>query len=202
VVSFSPRPLYPGERDPGTHWIGWVGPGAGPDTVEKILDPTRLEILPLGRVARSQSLYKRHCPGSYLHPILYRYSWKEWNFSEETRSHFITFPCQISHCKAIFKDEHIMWVINVHRIWNIMVWYTKYNCVCCCQVYHKEHQTLLQTENFYEILLFTLLNQWVQSWHDISGILRLYYFQNWKSLNSSRYIWTKSSSDLCISSTT
>jgi hypothetical protein len=29
----------PGERSPGTHWIGWVNPRAGLD-VEKILDPT------------------------------------------------------------------------------------------------------------------------------------------------------------------
>jgi hypothetical protein len=30
-----------GERIPGTHWIGgWVGPRAGLDDVEKILDPT------------------------------------------------------------------------------------------------------------------------------------------------------------------
>jgi hypothetical protein len=37
VVSFTPRPLYlPGERAPGTHWIGgWVGPKVGVDTVEK-----------------------------------------------------------------------------------------------------------------------------------------------------------------------
>jgi hypothetical protein len=29
VVSFTPQPLYPGERFPGTHWIGgWVGPRA------------------------------------------------------------------------------------------------------------------------------------------------------------------------------
>jgi hypothetical protein len=29
VVNFTLRPLYPGERAPGTHWIGgWVGPRA------------------------------------------------------------------------------------------------------------------------------------------------------------------------------
>jgi hypothetical protein len=32
VVSFTPQLLYPGERAPGTHWIGgWVGPRAGLD---------------------------------------------------------------------------------------------------------------------------------------------------------------------------
>jgi hypothetical protein len=36
VVSFTPRPLYPWERAPGTHWIGgWVDPRAGLDDVEK-----------------------------------------------------------------------------------------------------------------------------------------------------------------------
>jgi hypothetical protein len=36
VVSFTPRPLYPRERDPGTHWIGgWVGPTAVLDAVVK-----------------------------------------------------------------------------------------------------------------------------------------------------------------------
>jgi hypothetical protein len=32
----------PGERAPGTHWIGgWVSPRGGLDDVEKILDPSR-----------------------------------------------------------------------------------------------------------------------------------------------------------------
>jgi hypothetical protein len=36
VVSFTPRPLYPKERAPGTHWIGgWVGPRAVLDAVVK-----------------------------------------------------------------------------------------------------------------------------------------------------------------------
>jgi hypothetical protein len=34
VVSFMPRPLYPGEKAPSTHFIGgWVGPRAGLDAV-------------------------------------------------------------------------------------------------------------------------------------------------------------------------
>jgi hypothetical protein len=50
-----------GERAPGIHWIeGWVGPGTGLDDVEKrkILPIPGLELRPLGRPARSQSLYK------------------------------------------------------------------------------------------------------------------------------------------------
>jgi hypothetical protein len=36
VVSFTPRPLYPRERAPGTHSIGgWVDPRAGLDEMEK-----------------------------------------------------------------------------------------------------------------------------------------------------------------------
>jgi len=36
VVSFTLRPLYPGERAPGAYWIGgWVGPITGLDTVTK-----------------------------------------------------------------------------------------------------------------------------------------------------------------------
>jgi hypothetical protein len=59
AVSFTPRPLYSGERDPGTHWIG-VGHRTGLDDVEKrkILVPPVLEIRPLRRLARSQSLYR------------------------------------------------------------------------------------------------------------------------------------------------
>jgi hypothetical protein len=58
-----PRPcrFTPGERAPGTHWIGdWVGPRAGLDDVEKrkFLTLQGLELRPLGRPARSQSLIK------------------------------------------------------------------------------------------------------------------------------------------------
>jgi hypothetical protein len=36
MVSFMPLPLYPPGRHPGTHYIeGWVGPGPGPDIVQK-----------------------------------------------------------------------------------------------------------------------------------------------------------------------
>jgi len=36
MVSLTPRPIYPREKDPGIHWIGdWVGPKAGVDTVLK-----------------------------------------------------------------------------------------------------------------------------------------------------------------------
>jgi hypothetical protein len=53
--------LYPRENNSGTHWIGgWVGPRAGLDDVEKrkFLSLSELELRPLGRPARSQSLYR------------------------------------------------------------------------------------------------------------------------------------------------
>jgi hypothetical protein len=40
VVSFTPYPLYPGEKAPGTHSIeGWVGSRAGLDALEKKKNP-------------------------------------------------------------------------------------------------------------------------------------------------------------------
>jgi hypothetical protein len=54
-----PCRFTPGERAPGTHWIGgWVDPRAGLDDLEKrkFLTLRGLELRPLGRPARSQSL--------------------------------------------------------------------------------------------------------------------------------------------------
>jgi hypothetical protein len=67
VVSFTPRPLYPRERDPGPHWIGgWVDPRVGLDDMEKwkFLTLSGLELRPLGRPASSQSLYRLRYGGS------------------------------------------------------------------------------------------------------------------------------------------
>jgi hypothetical protein len=50
-----PGRFTPGERAPGTHWIGgWVGPRAGLDDVEKrkFLTLPGLELRPLGRPVR------------------------------------------------------------------------------------------------------------------------------------------------------
>jgi hypothetical protein len=57
----APAALPPTERAPGTHWIGGgVGPKAGLDDMEerKFLPILGLELRPLGRPARSQSLYR------------------------------------------------------------------------------------------------------------------------------------------------
>jgi hypothetical protein len=57
----APAALSPGERTPGTHWIGrWVGPRAGLDTRDyrKILLPLPvIELRSPGCPARSQTLY-------------------------------------------------------------------------------------------------------------------------------------------------
>jgi hypothetical protein len=82
--SFTHRPLYPRERALGTHWLGgWMGPKAGLDDVEKrkFLTLPRLELRPLVRPVRNQSLYRLRYPGFQYqamnsnnetsHPILF-----------------------------------------------------------------------------------------------------------------------------------
>jgi hypothetical protein len=57
-----------GERAPGTHWIGdCVDPRAGLDDMgnRNVLPPPGLELRPLGRSARSQSLYRLRYPSPY-----------------------------------------------------------------------------------------------------------------------------------------
>jgi hypothetical protein len=61
VVSFTPLPLYPRGKSPGTHWIGrWTDLRDGLDDMEKLkyLTSLGLELWPLGQPARSQSLYR------------------------------------------------------------------------------------------------------------------------------------------------
>jgi hypothetical protein len=56
-----------GDRAHGTHCIGgWAGPRAGLDDMKewKFLPPPGLELQPLGRPARSQSLYRLRYPDS------------------------------------------------------------------------------------------------------------------------------------------
>jgi hypothetical protein len=59
-----PGRFTPGERAPGTHWLeGWVSPRVGLDDVEKrkFLNLPGLELRPLDRPTRSQSLYRLCC---------------------------------------------------------------------------------------------------------------------------------------------
>jgi hypothetical protein len=62
-----PCRFTPLEIFPGTHWIGGLlGPRAGLEGMEKwkFLPLPGLELRPLSRPARSQSLYRLHYPGS------------------------------------------------------------------------------------------------------------------------------------------
>jgi hypothetical protein len=62
-----PSRFTPSERAPDTHWIGrWVGPRTSLDAMEerKFLTLPGLELQPLCRPARSQSLYRLHYPNS------------------------------------------------------------------------------------------------------------------------------------------
>jgi hypothetical protein len=62
-----PGRFTPGEISPSAHSIGgWVGPRIGLDDMErrKILPLSGLELQPLRRPARSQSLYQLRYPGS------------------------------------------------------------------------------------------------------------------------------------------
>jgi hypothetical protein len=64
-----PGRFIPGEIAPGAHWIGgWVGPRTGLDDVEKrkLLTLPGLELRPLGRPARSQSLYQISVQNPFL----------------------------------------------------------------------------------------------------------------------------------------
>jgi hypothetical protein len=65
VVSFTPRPLYPADKSPCTHWIGgWLGPRAGLDDVEnrKFLNPAGLK--PPTPLSSRQSLFRLSYPDS------------------------------------------------------------------------------------------------------------------------------------------
>jgi hypothetical protein len=61
-----PSHFTPGEKVPSIHCMeGWVDPRAGLEDVEKrkFLTLPELELRPLGRSARSQSLYRLRYPG-------------------------------------------------------------------------------------------------------------------------------------------
>jgi hypothetical protein len=73
----APAALPPGKEPPVTHWTGgWVNPRTGLDDVDmrNFLIIPGLEIRPLGRPDRSQSLCRLRYPGSWgtLYRILYR----------------------------------------------------------------------------------------------------------------------------------
>jgi hypothetical protein len=68
----------PGERDPGTHWIGgWLDPRTDLDDVEKrkLLTIPGLEFWPLGRPVLIQLLYRLSYAGSYAIKISLKYKY-------------------------------------------------------------------------------------------------------------------------------
>jgi hypothetical protein len=89
VVSFTPRPLYPrgkSARYPlDRRVVGW--------TPEPFWTLPGLELRPLGRPARSQSLYRLHYIGSRGHTVL-------------NKSHFSTnIMLDVIH-RPVFKEKH------------------------------------------------------------------------------------------------
>jgi hypothetical protein len=76
VVSFTPRPLYPRGKSPQYPLdVRLCGPQSqsGRRGEEKILDPTGTKTRPLGRPARSQSLYRLRYPS---YPLSHTPSWR------------------------------------------------------------------------------------------------------------------------------
>jgi hypothetical protein len=80
VVNFTPRPLYPRERSPGTHCIGgWVDPRAGMDNMEKwkFITLPGLETRPLSVVQPVASRYTDCAiPAHSINPVVYKS--QEW----------------------------------------------------------------------------------------------------------------------------
>jgi hypothetical protein len=74
-----PGRFTPGERTPGTHWIGgWVDITASLDELKrKLLTLPGLELKPLGRPARSQPLYRLRHPGSSTNTVRKRNASKQ-----------------------------------------------------------------------------------------------------------------------------
>jgi hypothetical protein len=82
VVNFTPRPLYPQGKAPGTHWIGgWVGLRAVLDTVlkRKIPSPRRGSKL---RTPIVQSVAKRYTDRAITAPAMI---WNRINRAPKTR---------------------------------------------------------------------------------------------------------------------
>jgi hypothetical protein len=97
-LALRPRRFISGERAPGTRWIGdWVSPRTDLDDVEtrKLLPLPGPKLRPIGRPARSQSLYRLSYPGSCDQHKGY------WNFTLKlfkTRSFTISTARKVLKC--------------------------------------------------------------------------------------------------------
>jgi hypothetical protein len=112
----APRPgrFTPGERSPGTHWIGgWVGPRAGLDDVKRKLFLPGLELRTVGRSAPSQLLYR------LWHPV-----------SFSLRCILILFPHLRLYSKRLcvhFFSRHAYYISRQ----SYFRWFDCHNCICC-----------------------------------------------------------------------
>jgi hypothetical protein len=103
----------PGRFTPGTHWIGsWVGPRAGLDYVDKrkFLTIPGLEFRPLGRPARSQSVYRL---SSWFY-VYYSLQSGSKETATET-STYISLHLNVGQSKAILEIRH--WALGGLSIW-------------------------------------------------------------------------------------
>jgi hypothetical protein len=76
----APATLSPGERAPGTHWIGgWVCLRTSLDGMEKrkLLTLLGLELRPLSHPTHSQSLYRLRYPSSYWYLIHHKFLYSD-----------------------------------------------------------------------------------------------------------------------------
>jgi hypothetical protein len=98
--------LRPGQFTSGTHWIGgWVDPRAGLDDVEKrkFLILPGLELRPLGRSARTQSLYRLRYPGLWMEEYAKQVAGSRQR-NRTTRSHrpeVSTLQRSVLHCSVL-----------------------------------------------------------------------------------------------------
>jgi hypothetical protein len=75
LASFTPQALYPGERAPGTHWIGgWVGPRAGLNAVAKRNNTYHYRESKPGRPAHSSATILPELPRLLHSPDLAHFS--------------------------------------------------------------------------------------------------------------------------------
>jgi hypothetical protein len=103
-----PCRFTPGERTPGTHWIGgWVDPRASLDDVDKrkFLALAGFELRPLGRAARNQSLYRLSYPGSdwFMVMVNNRFLHKNNERVDDTVSPVYIIYCQMRNTTMIMK---------------------------------------------------------------------------------------------------
>jgi hypothetical protein len=124
VVSIKPRPLYPRERAPGTHWKGGrVSPRTDLDDVakRKFLTLPGLEFRPLRLPARSQSLYRLvyvACTSSHW-AVIYESRRKDFISRTVSWDRFTSAVDVPLSDRSVCKDIGICFVISIPARWRI-----------------------------------------------------------------------------------